>query len=364
MSRKPSAPARSASLSDFVQRQWQSDGWWATLLRPLAALTGWHVHQRRTQYATGKREVYRAPVPVIVVGNIYVGGTGKTPVVIATVQALRERGWTPGVVSRGYGARIGPRPLVGKGDLKASEFGDEPALIAHATEAPIAVHPLRVRAVQALLHQYPKVNVIVSDDGLQHLALARDAELVVQDERGVGNGRLLPAGPLREPASRLNAVDVVITNRSATPSTTDATAAVVADHRPSPQRVDMRLQPTAARQVTSGTQRPLSDFAQATHFPAVAAAAGIGNPARFFATLSAAGIRPDTCLSLPDHFDYQQSPFETVAADAILITAKDAIKCRHLQDARLWEVPVDAQFSDPTLFDWLDQHLRQIANGL
>lgn len=360
MSHKPSTHDRSSSLSDFAQRNWQRDGWLATLLRPLAAITSWHVERRRRQYVTGKRAVYRAPVPVIVIGNIYVGGTGKTPVVIATVQALRERGWTPGVVSRGYGAKVGPKPRVGQGHLNPADFGDEPALIAHATDAPIAVHPLRAQAVQALLHQYPQIDVIVSDDGLQHLALARDTEIVVQDERGVGNGRLLPAGPLREPVSRLNTVDAIITNRSAYSSPENSARPLANDVGLSPRRVDMRLEPTAAIQVASGAQRPLSDFANSAIFHTIAAAAGIGNPARFFATLRAAGIEPNVCLALPDHYDYRQSPFDGMPTDAILITSKDAVKCRGLSDNRLWEVPVCAQFSDPALFDWLDQHLRQL----
>lgn len=380
-----------------MQRQWQHDGWLATLLRPLAALTSWHVKRRRAQYVNGQRPVYRAPVPVVVIGNIYVGGTGKTPVVIATVQALRERGWTPGVVSRGYGAKIGPQPRVGHGELNPADFGDEPALIAHISGAPVAVHPRRALAAQALLQQYPQTDVIVSDDGLQHLALARDAELVVQDERGVGNGRLLPAGPLREPASRLDTVDAIITNRSASGANPHASPAASfpsggqpsrpgadvsqqalsassnaaepslassAGNNPTvPRRTDVQLRPDAARQIATGIERPLADFADPSAFRSVAAVAGIGNPNRFFATLQAAGIQPAPCLALPDHYDYRQSPFEAVQADAILITSKDAIKCRDHRDARLWEIPVQAQFSDPTLFDWLDQRLRRIADA-
>jgi len=336
----------------FPQRHWQHDGWLATLLRPLSALTAWHVARRREQYQSGRRPVYRAPVPVVVIGNIYVGGTGKTPVVIATVQALRERGWTPGVISRGYGIRIGPQPRVGQGDLAPASYGDEPALIARATGAPVAVHPRRALAAQALLQRHPQVDVIVSDDGLQHLALARDVEIAVQDERGVGNGRLLPAGPLRESAARLDTVDAVITNRApGSPAPAGA----------GPRRADMRLEPDAARHLQSGARRPLADFADTSAFPAVAAAAGIGNPERYFATLRAAGVRPAPCLALPDHYDYRRSPFDAVTADAILITSKDAIKCRGLDDPRLWEVPVQARLSDPGLFDWLAARLRRAA---
>ncbi|WP_195844531.1 tetraacyldisaccharide 4'-kinase, partial [Bordetella pertussis] len=158
-------------LRRLLERQWRQGGWLSTLLRPLAALTGLVVARKRNAYLTGARAAWRAPVPVVVVGNIYVGGTGKTPVVIEVVRQLQARGWTPGVVSRGYGVDVGAAPRVGQGQLAAADYGDEPALIARATGAAIAVHP--------------------------HL------EIVVQDERGVGNGRLLPVGPLREPAQRL-----------------------------------------------------------------------------------------------------------------------------------------------------------------
>jgi len=339
--------------STLLARQWQHGGWLSTLLLPLSALTAWAVARKRRRYLDGARPAYRAPVPVVVIGNVYVGGTGKTPMVIATVEGLRARGYTPGVVSRGYGARIGPEARVGTGALEAARYGDEPALIARATGAPVSVHPKRALAAQALLQAHPEVDVILSDDGLQHLALARDIEIVVQDERGVGNGRLLPAGPLREPASRLREVDAVVTNIGTADGRPQAAAAGAR-----PRQVRMWLEPGEARQIEGGATRPLAAFAGQ---PRVAAAAGIGNPERFFATLRAAGIAPETTLALPDHHDYAESPFRALAADAILVTSKDAIKCAALGDARLWEVPVRAGFSDPQLFDWLAQALRRPA---
>lgn len=353
---RPSTAGVSA-LSTWVQRQWRHDGWFAKLMRPLAALTGMHVNRRREQYATGKRPVYRAPVPVIVIGNIYVGGTGKTPVVIATVEALRRRGWTPGVISRGYGTKVGLEPRVGAGDLDPADFGDEPALISRTTRAPVAVHPRRALAVQALLREAAQTDVIISDDGLQHLALGRDIEIVVQDERGVGNGRLLPAGPLRESPTRLHAVDYVITNRATEPP--PGHAARPSENPGMARHIDMWLAPGIARQLTTGAERPLSDFSVPGDERRIAAAAGIGNPERFFATLRAAGIQPDPRLALPDHYDYRESPFDSVSADVILITAKDAVKCHRLSDPRLWEIPVQARFSDTHLFDHIDAALRQ-----
>ena len=342
-------PRSSASL---LAHQWQHGGWLSSLLLPLSSLTAWAVARKRRQYLDGTRPAYRAPVPVVVVGNVYVGGTGKTPMVIATVQGLRARGYTPGVVSRGYGVKIDGHARVGTGALEAARFGDEPALIARATGAPVSVHPKRALAAQALLQAHPEVDVIVSDDGLQHLALARDIEIVVQDERGIGNGRLLPAGPLREPASRLQDVDVVVTNIG----TADGRPAATGNARP--RQVRMWLEPGETRQIEGGATRPLSAYAGQ---PRIAAAAGIGNPERFFATLRAAGIALDSTLPLPDHHDYAESPFQAITAETILVTSKDAIKCAALHDARLWEVPVQAAFSDPQLFDWLAQALRQPA---
>ncbi|WP_088159315.1 tetraacyldisaccharide 4'-kinase [Achromobacter xylosoxidans] len=339
--------------STLLARQWQRGGWLSNLLLPLSRLTAWEVARKRQRYLDGTRRSYRAPVPVVVIGNVYVGGTGKTPMVIATVEALRSRGYTPGVVSRGYGVKVGPHARVGLGQLEAARFGDEPALIARATGAPVAVHPKRALAAQALLQAHPKVDVIVSDDGLQHLALARDVEIVVQDERGVGNGRLLPAGPLREPAERLREVDVVVTNIG-----TPDGQPPVASAGQRPRQVRMWLEPGDTRQVSGRGARPLADFAGQ---PRIAAAAGIGNPERFFTTLRSAGIQLETALALPDHHDYAESPFQALTAEAILVTSKDAIKCAALNDARLWEVPVRAGFSDPQLFDWLAQALRQPA---
>lgn len=333
-----------SGVRTLLQTQWRRGGWLSSLLAPLSVLTLLVVTAKRAFYRRGWLQCYRAPVPVIVVGNIYVGGTGKTPVVIALVQALRERGWNPGVVSRGYGVKIGTHPRTGQGDLAAERFGDEPALIAHATNAPVSIHPDRPRAVRTLLSAFPRVDVIVSDDGLQHLALARDIEIVVQDGRGVGNGRLLPAGPLREPATRLNEVHAVITNIDGPVPVAPAGPGV-------PYRVSMWMEPGSAWNLRDGTLRALWELQADYQASGIAAAAGIGNPERFFATLRTAGVTLDTTVPLPDHYSYAKSPFASVKTGLILVTAKDAVKCSGLGDARLWAVPVTPRFSDPAFFD-------------
>jgi len=344
-------------LLNTLQRQWQHGGWLATLLAPLAGLTWLTVKVRSL---TPHRRCWRAPVPVVVVGNILVGGTGKTPVVIAIVQALQARGWRPGVVSRGYGVAIGPLPRVAQGTPAPTELGDEPALIAATTGVPVAVHPRRAQAVQALLRAHPDIDVVISDDGLQHRMLARDVEVVVQDARGTGNGWLLPAGPLREPASRLATVDAIVTHLGADDAPPPPKRSAT------PRRISMRLAPVAYVRVHDG-QRLAPDAFTATLAEAhttphatsrIIAAAGIGQPTRFFTMLRHHGIRLADTLALPDHYAYRQSPFAGVAADVILITAKDAVKCRDLGDARLWSVEVAPHFADVDWFDWLDARLR------
>ncbi|MEO6698760.1 MAG: tetraacyldisaccharide 4'-kinase, partial [Paraperlucidibaca sp.] len=184
------------------------------LLLPLSWLFSWLAARRRRAYASGKKLVWRAPVPVIVVGNISVGGTGKTPLTQALVAQLRANGWQPGIISRGYGGRCA-YPCLVSAHATAAEVGDEPLLLANACAVPVVVDPVRSRGVAHLLARHPECNVIISDDGLQHYALARDIEIAVIDgKRGLGSGWALPAGPLREPLSRLDEVDFVVLNGS------------------------------------------------------------------------------------------------------------------------------------------------------
>ncbi|MCG1038434.1 tetraacyldisaccharide 4'-kinase [Burkholderia sp. b14] len=335
----PLSRAIIARFEPMFSREWQRRGVLAYTLWPLSQLFAAVCALRRLAYARGWCKTWRISVPVVVVGNVTVGGTGKTPTVIALIEALRDAGFTPGVVSRGYGARI-VRPTAVSPAASPALAGDEPLLIARRTGVPVWVCPDRVAAASALVQAHWEVDVIVSDDGLQHYRLARDVELVVFDHRLGGNGFLLPAGPLREPLSRVR----------------DATLINNPDGRslpPWPSTFALTLQPADAWHLDNPhLRRPLAQFAGER----VLAAAGIGAPERFFATLRASGLVPTT-RALPDHYPFDENPFVTDTADAILITEKDAVKCTAWRDSRLWAVPVDATL-DPRLIALVVEKLR------
>lgn len=343
-----------AALMPRIHAAWQRKGLTSTLLWPLSWVVRAAIARKRLRYRQQPHLTYHTDVPVVVVGNIYVGGTGKTPIVIALVQALQARGWHPGVISRGYGVDVGKKARAGRGHVLARHFGDEPALIARATQAPVAVHPSRVAALKRLRKDYPEVDVVVADDGLQHLALGRDMEIVVQDARGIGNGRVLPAGPLREPPSRLAYVDVIITNLQAGQPEPPAV--------PTPARqLFMRLVPDQVVHLVSGRSMSWGEWLAAHQGATVSAVAAIGQPERFFTMLRAAGLVLAQTIPLPDHDVYAESPFTNLTSGSIVITAKDAVKCERFKDERLWVVQAATQFSDP---DWLsdaDTLLRSIA---
>ena len=320
-------------------------------MAPLSLLFGALLKIRVLHHYYFKRDAV-FPIPVVVVGNIYIGGTGKTPVVIALVKQLRVLGWHPGVISRGYGTQIGDKPLVGQGKLDASLFGDEPALIARETGAPIAVHPNRPQAYFSLLALNPQIDLVISDDGLQHLRLHRDIEIVVQDERGTGNGWLLPAGPLREPVSRLNSVQALISrteNAASTPSTTASSLV---------RKTAASFRMIQFRNLFSGQLLDPPSFIARTKGLKIMAIAGIANPAQFFLSLHNIGIALSEQRALADHYTFEASIFQALDAECVLMTAKDAVKCENIKDNRLWVVETEVYFSDPDFMPWLNEQLK------
>lgn len=312
----------------MIERIWSGKSPLYLLLLPFSWLYGLIAGVIRLSYRIGLRQPWRAPVPVVVVGNLTAGGNGKTPVVIWLVEQLQQRGIHVGVVSRGYGGKADAYPLVLTPETSPAEAGDEPVLIYQRTGASVAVAPKRSDAVQALLTASAP-QIIITDDGLQHYALARDKEIVVIDGvRRFGNGWWLPAGPMRERASRLKTVDAVIVNGG----------------RAEANEIAMRLMPGEAIHLLSGKRRPLLQF---TH---VVAMAGIGHPPRFFNTLADAGVVPMKTVPLADHQALSETEINalTQPGQTLLMTEKDAVKYRRYAGPQSdwWYLPVDAQLDE------------------
>ncbi len=339
------------SLETILMRNWLRRGLLAWALWPLSLLFRMLVALRRAFYTLGLLQSTRLPVPVIVVGNIFVGGTGKTPLTIWLVEALRSAGYHPGVISRGYGGTDAV-PRVVTVDTLPGEVGDEPVLIACRTHCPVMVCCDRVAAGMALLEAHPEVNLILSDDGLQHYALQRDVEIALFDARGSGNGWMLPAGPLREPVGR--SCDFTIVNAPSVPD-----GARNSEDRGVP--IQMQLVGDTAERLSDRSQRVLlSTLAEKSVSSRIIVAAGIGNPSRFFSMLARMGVVFKE-MPLPDHYDFSINPFRQVPADTILITEKDAVKCIRIEelktDPRLWVVPVIACL-DPALIEQILEKIR------
>ncbi|WP_439257831.1 tetraacyldisaccharide 4'-kinase [Lonepinella sp. BR2271] len=306
---------------------WYTHSKIAYLLLPLAWLFGLISGLRRFLFRAKILKSYRSPVPVIIVGNLSVGGNGKTPVTIWLVEQLQERGIKCGVISRGYGSQSDHYPRLVSADDDPIQSGDEPLLIAKRTGAPVCISPNRQQAIELLLEKHP-CEVIISDDGLQHYKLQRDIEIVVMEaERGLGNGLLLPAGPLRETASRLKDVDIVITN-GAENGYSNAV---------------MTLVPHYAVNLVTGEKRLLSEIKQAQ------AMAGIGNPKRFFTMLQGLNIQLTHTQPFVDHQAYQATLFTGFDPEQpLLMTEKDAVKCGAFAQKNWWYVPVEAEISATT----------------
>ncbi len=304
---------------------WADKNLVAVLLLPLAGLFAGLAALRRAGYRIGVWKATRLPVPVIVVGNITVGGTGKTPLTLWLVQRLRAAGFSPGVISRGYGGRASAWPQPVTADSDPTLVGDEPVLIAQRAGCPVAVAPQRVAAARLLLAR-AHCDVLICDDGLQHYALARAVEIAVVDGvRKFGNGWRLPAGPLRESVARLRTVDFIVMHGA-------AGAAEFA----------MRLELGGVCNLRNATHvRDLATFRGSS----VHAVAGIGYPARFFAQLRAAGIELVE-HAFPDHHVYTPGDLNFGDDRPVLMTEKDAVKCRAFAAAQVWAVTAHAQVDE------------------
>lgn len=325
-----------------------------SLLQPLAWVYGAVVRVRRSAYERGWLRAQGVGKPVVVVGNLTVGGTGKTPLTLWLIERLRERGLEAGVIARGYRRRGGHAsarqgPQVVRADSLWQQVGDEPLLIHRRTGCITVVCEDRVAAAWRLAAE--PVDVILSDDGLQHLHLARDCEIALIDgARGLGNGRLLPAGPLREPASRLRHVDLVVVNGEAEHAPITATALTAAPV------LRMRLVAGLAHRVDgAGSARPIESFRAGR----IHAVAGIGNPDRFFRDLEGRGLEVIR-HPFPDHHPFAAGELEFPDDWPILMTEKDAMRCAAFATPRLWHIPVTAQLDEADAAALLDRVYRRL----
>jgi len=306
----------------WANKFWYEDYYLASWLSPLAYLYIDIVRFRRFLYRQGILKSRRFPVPVIIVGNITVGGTGKTPLVIWLAQQLQQAGFKPGIVTRGYGGHSDHYPLIVDKNTPTQQAGDEAVLIATKTTCPIAAAPLRTDAVQLLL-ETKNCDIILADDGLQHYALQRDIEIVVIDgKRRFGNNFFLPCGPLREPQERIKEVDFVIVNGGQSQD----------------EEILMTLTASVAVNLVTNEQRKLTEFnAQNCH-----AIAAIGHPQRFFDLLATVGLKTEN-HPFADHHPFKKRHINFKDKLPVLMTEKDAIKCREFASEQHWAVPVHPQ---------------------
>ena len=326
-------------MSDFLTQHWYRNGPVAFFLLPLSwlfcSVAGWR--RRHTVAATLSRQA-----PIVVVGNISVGGTGKTPMVVWLVEYLRVHGYNPGVVSRGYGGESREQPIVVASGSDARVVGDEALLIAQRTGCPMRVCRDRAAAVEALLTE-EDVDIVISDDGMQHYRMPRDIEICMIDgARRFGNELCLPAGPLREPLSRLDEVDFRVVTGS------------LADD----DEYAMEFSGGELINLRSPTRRMFLSALEGVHVNAVA---GIGNPARFFFGLESAGLQVER-HAFPDHHAYRKEDFAFDNDRIIVMTEKDAVKCGVFADERFWYLPVDARPDPAFALDFLNR-LKELERG-
>ncbi|SLJ84973.1 tetraacyldisaccharide 4'-kinase [Psychrobacter sp. DAB_AL43B] len=364
------------SIETTMTRAWQRQAIWLWFLLPISWLYTLLILLRRQAYKIGLFASYRAPIPVMVIGNITVGGSGKTPLIITLVRHLQQQGIKIGIISRGYGGDSSQMPALVRSDSLPSVVGDEPCLIVNMTGAAMAVCPSRQRAVTTLLESYPDLQLIIADDGLQHYALQRDIEWIVVDAaRGFGNKQLLPTGYLREPMSRLQGAQVVYHQKTDASSIhndkSDSNASLT-------ERLTMHLQPDDLELLWSCNDQvdglAIVNIVAPERGNLVHAVSGIGYPQRFFDTLDSLDFEVIQ-HPYPDHYDFSLTELSQYTEHPIIVTSKDAVKIRALlvqatinqtlSDeykelvSRLWVLPVTAVLSD-SCYEQLQQQLRTV----
>lgn len=334
------------SSGRWLQERWYERRLTAALwlLAPFSLLFAGLAALRRLAYRCNWRPSFRLPVPVVVVGNLTVGGAGKTPLTLWLARSLRAAGWRPAIVSRGYGAAQQGSLAVAP-DADPADVGDEPLLLARRSGVPVWIGRDRVAAAQALLAQHPDVNLLLCDDGLQHYRLQRDVEIAVFDGRGAGNGWRLPLGPLREPLARVRCCHALVFNGAP-------------DHRvlkAAPDLPDfaMTLEPGEFYRLGQPELRCTAAQLAGRKLHAVA---GIGDPGRFFRTLTQLGL-DFTPHPFPDHHDYKAGDLDFPAGEVMLMTEKDGVKCARLNLGEAWVLPVEARLP-PELIDVLLETLN------
>ena len=329
------------ALENFVNEMWYGKHPVSSALVPFSLIYRAAVRLRRSAYRNGVMATYRARVPVIVVGNLTTGGTGKTPLVIWLAGYLKSLGYYPGVIARGYGGRASHWPQQVRADSDPHAVGDEAIVIARRTRCPVAVGPQRRACAEALL-EHASCDILISDDGLQHYALERDIEIAVIDGvRRYGNGRCLPAGPLREPVQRNREVDMVVTNGLA-------------------GRGEFAMKYVATHAVSLSRPERAAEF-ESFAGESVHGVAGIGNPERFFATLRGKGLKVIP-HPFPDHHSFQPADLEFGDGLPVLMTEKDAVKCEAFAAARCWMVPVTAELLE-VFATRLETQIVRVKNG-
>jgi tetraacyldisaccharide 4'-kinase len=378
-----------SSLETFFLREWQRNSAWQILLRPLSWIFAVLIGLRRWLFRIGIMRSYDVPVPVIVVGNLSAGGTGKTPLVIALAEHFTNAGRTVGVITRGYARRVAKMATAPVGTTLTGtapigehhariDASDEAIMMSMRLAAPVFANPARIDAAELLLRRYPKTEAVISDDGLQHYALKRDIEIAVIDAmRGFGNGALLPAGPLREPVSRLAMVDCIVLNETGMMDSNSSTGTAFGAKKPQDARQSLGLRKEIAvygkpvfamrfgnerfRRVAKSSVKDAETaamFVAAQSGKRIAAVAGIGNPDRFFGHLESLGLTLAARHAFADHHAFEASELSAIDADVILMTEKDAVKCAAFNDERAWCMQIDALLPD-AFYEFIESKLRR-----